>query len=168
MKSHGSSARDAVPSAMQRRARVAHSHRSSPDHVARPAALDLKASPSIVVRPSSVQLRLHVATLRDVSCAALRGTAAIIAPCVRPAHDERRDVARPRRARSATGARRVRRAHGRGAREARQARDACGERTAEVIYRTTLVRTFQVVTICRVDKSEVLVVLISPHDLKRH
>ncbi|KZV31092.1 Aldose-1-epimerase domain containing protein [Dorcoceras hygrometricum] len=33
-----------------------------------------------------------------------------------------------------------------------------------VIYRTTLVRTFQVVTICRVDKSEVLVVLISPHD----
>ncbi|KZV23561.1 hypothetical protein F511_05115 [Dorcoceras hygrometricum] len=32
-----------------------------------------------------------------------------------------------------------------------------------VIYRTTLVRTFQVVTICRVDKSEVLVVLISPH-----
>ncbi|KZV19593.1 hypothetical protein F511_44116 [Dorcoceras hygrometricum] len=31
-----------------------------------------------------------------------------------------------------------------------------------VIYRTTLVRTFQVVTICRVDKSEVLVVLISP------
>ncbi|KZV33248.1 hypothetical protein F511_41987 [Dorcoceras hygrometricum] len=28
-----------------------------------------------------------------------------------------------------------------------------------VIYRTTLVRTFQVVTICRVDKSEVLVVL---------
>ncbi|KZV52339.1 hypothetical protein F511_34697 [Dorcoceras hygrometricum] len=37
-----------------------------------------------------------------------------------------------------------------------------------VIYRTTLVRTFQVVTICRVDKSEVLVVLISPHDSKRH
>ncbi|KZV44219.1 Vesicle-fusing ATPase family protein [Dorcoceras hygrometricum] len=36
-----------------------------------------------------------------------------------------------------------------------------------VIYRTTLVRTFQVVTICRVDKSEVLVVLISPHDSKR-
>ncbi|KZV40294.1 hypothetical protein F511_33510 [Dorcoceras hygrometricum] len=35
-----------------------------------------------------------------------------------------------------------------------------------VIYRTTLVRTFQVVTICRVDKSEVLVVLISPHDSK--
>ncbi|KZV48701.1 hypothetical protein F511_18325, partial [Dorcoceras hygrometricum] len=33
-----------------------------------------------------------------------------------------------------------------------------------VIYRTTLVRTFQVVTICRVDKSEVLIVLISPHD----
>ncbi|KZV18561.1 hypothetical protein F511_13482 [Dorcoceras hygrometricum] len=33
-----------------------------------------------------------------------------------------------------------------------------------VIYRTTLARTFQVVTICRVDKSEVLVVLISPHD----
>ncbi|KZV44393.1 hypothetical protein F511_39571 [Dorcoceras hygrometricum] len=32
-----------------------------------------------------------------------------------------------------------------------------------VIYRTALVRTFQVVTICRVDKSEVLVVLISPH-----
>ncbi|KZV31093.1 hypothetical protein F511_28270 [Dorcoceras hygrometricum] len=32
-----------------------------------------------------------------------------------------------------------------------------------VIYRTTLVRTFQVITICRVDKSEVLVVLISPH-----
>ncbi|KZV55010.1 hypothetical protein F511_30437 [Dorcoceras hygrometricum] len=31
-----------------------------------------------------------------------------------------------------------------------------------VIYPTTLVRTFQVVTICRVDKSEVLVVLISP------
>ncbi|KZV14311.1 hypothetical protein F511_19454 [Dorcoceras hygrometricum] len=29
-----------------------------------------------------------------------------------------------------------------------------------VIYRTTLVRTFQVVTICRVDKSEVLVVLL--------
>ncbi|KZV35844.1 hypothetical protein F511_36609 [Dorcoceras hygrometricum] len=29
-----------------------------------------------------------------------------------------------------------------------------------VIYRTTLLRTFQVVTICRVDKSEVLVVLI--------
>ncbi|KZV45418.1 omega-hydroxypalmitate O-feruloyl transferase [Dorcoceras hygrometricum] len=28
-----------------------------------------------------------------------------------------------------------------------------------VIYRTTLLRTFQVVTICRVDKSEVLVVL---------
>ncbi|KZV20296.1 hypothetical protein F511_43000 [Dorcoceras hygrometricum] len=37
-----------------------------------------------------------------------------------------------------------------------------------VIYRTTLLRTFQVVTICRVDKSEVLVVLISPHDSKRH
>ncbi|KZV47619.1 putative LRR receptor-like serine/threonine-protein kinase [Dorcoceras hygrometricum] len=37
-----------------------------------------------------------------------------------------------------------------------------------VIYRTALVRTFQVVTICRVDKSEVLVVLISPHDSKRH
>ncbi|KZV47975.1 heme peroxidase [Dorcoceras hygrometricum] len=37
-----------------------------------------------------------------------------------------------------------------------------------VIYRTTLVRTFQVVTICRVDKSEVLVVLISPHYSKRH
>ncbi|KZV54665.1 phosphoinositide phosphatase family protein [Dorcoceras hygrometricum] len=36
-----------------------------------------------------------------------------------------------------------------------------------MIYRTTLVRTFQVVTICRVDKSEVLVVLISPHDSKR-
>ncbi|KZV54730.1 hypothetical protein F511_39816 [Dorcoceras hygrometricum] len=36
-----------------------------------------------------------------------------------------------------------------------------------VIYRTTLLRTFQVVTICRVDKSEVLVVLISPHDLKQ-
>ncbi|KZV55438.1 hypothetical protein F511_36078 [Dorcoceras hygrometricum] len=36
-----------------------------------------------------------------------------------------------------------------------------------VIYRTTLVRTFQVVTICRVDKSEVLVVLISPHYSKR-
>ncbi|KZV33571.1 hypothetical protein F511_10557 [Dorcoceras hygrometricum] len=36
----------------------------------------------------------------------------------------------------------------------------------QVIYRTTLVRTFQVVTICRVDKSEVLVVLISPHDSK--
>ncbi|KZV40212.1 hypothetical protein F511_27598 [Dorcoceras hygrometricum] len=35
-----------------------------------------------------------------------------------------------------------------------------------VIYRTTLVRTYQVVTICRVDKSEVLVVLISPHDSK--
>ncbi|KZV38434.1 hypothetical protein F511_40036 [Dorcoceras hygrometricum] len=35
-----------------------------------------------------------------------------------------------------------------------------------VIYRNTLVRTFQVVTICRVDKSEVLVVLISPHDSK--
>ncbi|KZV32759.1 splicing factor 3B subunit 1-like [Dorcoceras hygrometricum] len=35
-----------------------------------------------------------------------------------------------------------------------------------VIYRTTLVQTFQVVTICRVDKSEVLVVLISPHDSK--
>ncbi|KZV30978.1 hypothetical protein F511_21953 [Dorcoceras hygrometricum] len=35
-----------------------------------------------------------------------------------------------------------------------------------VIYRTTLVRTFQVVTICRVDKSEVLVVLMSPHDSK--
>ncbi|KZV53059.1 hypothetical protein F511_31487 [Dorcoceras hygrometricum] len=32
-----------------------------------------------------------------------------------------------------------------------------------VIYRTILVRTFQVVTICRVDKSEILVVLISPH-----
>ncbi|KZV41296.1 putative mitochondrial-processing peptidase subunit beta [Dorcoceras hygrometricum] len=32
-----------------------------------------------------------------------------------------------------------------------------------VIYRNTLVRTFQVVTIYRVDKSEVLVVLISPH-----
>ncbi|KZT76894.1 putative receptor-like protein kinase [Dorcoceras hygrometricum] len=37
-----------------------------------------------------------------------------------------------------------------------------------VIYRTTLVRTFQVVTICRVEKSEVLVVLISPHYSKRH
>ncbi|KZV52356.1 hypothetical protein F511_22559 [Dorcoceras hygrometricum] len=37
-----------------------------------------------------------------------------------------------------------------------------------VIYRTTLVRTFQVVTICRVDKSEVLVVQISPHYSKRH
>ncbi|KZV06921.1 hypothetical protein F511_45593 [Dorcoceras hygrometricum] len=37
-----------------------------------------------------------------------------------------------------------------------------------VIYRTTLLRTFQVVTICRVDKYEVLVVLISPHDSKRH
>ncbi|KZV06790.1 hypothetical protein F511_45727 [Dorcoceras hygrometricum] len=37
-----------------------------------------------------------------------------------------------------------------------------------VIYRTTLVRTFQVVTICRVHKSEVLVVLISPHYSKRH
>ncbi|KZV56654.1 hypothetical protein F511_41215 [Dorcoceras hygrometricum] len=37
-----------------------------------------------------------------------------------------------------------------------------------VIYRTTLVRTFQVVTIYRVDKSEVLVVLISPHYSKRH
>ncbi|KZV16675.1 splicing factor 3B subunit 1-like [Dorcoceras hygrometricum] len=37
-----------------------------------------------------------------------------------------------------------------------------------VIYRTTLVRTFQVVTICRVDKSEVFVVLISPHYSKRH
>ncbi|KZV06653.1 hypothetical protein F511_45864 [Dorcoceras hygrometricum] len=37
-----------------------------------------------------------------------------------------------------------------------------------VIYRTTLLRIFQVVTICRVDKSEVLVVLISPHDSKRH
>ncbi|KZV41480.1 hypothetical protein F511_26858 [Dorcoceras hygrometricum] len=37
-----------------------------------------------------------------------------------------------------------------------------------VFYRTTLLRTFQVVTICRVDKSEVLVVLISPHDSKRH
>ncbi|KZV54676.1 hypothetical protein F511_44416 [Dorcoceras hygrometricum] len=37
-----------------------------------------------------------------------------------------------------------------------------------VIYRTILVRTFQVVTICRVDKSEVLVVLISPHYSKRH
>ncbi|KZV42803.1 hypothetical protein F511_28004 [Dorcoceras hygrometricum] len=37
-----------------------------------------------------------------------------------------------------------------------------------VIYQTTLVRTFQVVTICRVDKSEVLVVLISPHYSKRH
>ncbi|KZV41990.1 hypothetical protein F511_16938 [Dorcoceras hygrometricum] len=36
-----------------------------------------------------------------------------------------------------------------------------------VIYRTTLVRTFQVVTIYRVDKSEVLVVLISPHYSKR-
>ncbi|KZV33518.1 hypothetical protein F511_08598 [Dorcoceras hygrometricum] len=36
-----------------------------------------------------------------------------------------------------------------------------------VIYRTTLVRTFQVVIICRVDKSEVLVVLISPHYSKR-
>ncbi|KZV40638.1 G-type lectin S-receptor-like serine/threonine-protein kinase [Dorcoceras hygrometricum] len=35
-----------------------------------------------------------------------------------------------------------------------------------VIYRTTLLQTFQVVTICRVDKSEVLVVLISPHDSK--
>ncbi|KZV16709.1 importin-9-like [Dorcoceras hygrometricum] len=32
-----------------------------------------------------------------------------------------------------------------------------------VIYRTTLVRTFQVVTICRVDKSEVLVVLKGPY-----
>ncbi|KZV15927.1 serine carboxypeptidase-like 33 [Dorcoceras hygrometricum] len=37
-----------------------------------------------------------------------------------------------------------------------------------VIYRTTLLRTFQVVTNCPVDKSEVLVVLISPHDSKRH
>ncbi|KZV14314.1 hypothetical protein F511_19457 [Dorcoceras hygrometricum] len=37
-----------------------------------------------------------------------------------------------------------------------------------VIYRTTLVRTFQVVTIYRVDKSEVLVVLISPHYSKLH
>ncbi|KZV18118.1 dystroglycan-like [Dorcoceras hygrometricum] len=37
-----------------------------------------------------------------------------------------------------------------------------------VIYRTTLLQTFQVVTICRVDKSEVLVVLISPHDSKRN
>ncbi|KZV17498.1 hypothetical protein F511_40555 [Dorcoceras hygrometricum] len=37
-----------------------------------------------------------------------------------------------------------------------------------VIYRTTLVRTFQGVTICRVDKSEVLVVLISPHYSKCH
>ncbi|KZV32768.1 patatin-like protein 2 [Dorcoceras hygrometricum] len=37
-----------------------------------------------------------------------------------------------------------------------------------VIYRTAVLRTFQVVTICRVDKSEVLVVLISPHDSKRH
>ncbi|KZV52167.1 hypothetical protein F511_07122 [Dorcoceras hygrometricum] len=36
-----------------------------------------------------------------------------------------------------------------------------------VIYRTTLVRTFQVVTIYRVDKFEVLVVLISPHYSKR-
>ncbi|KZV43606.1 hypothetical protein F511_16498 [Dorcoceras hygrometricum] len=36
-----------------------------------------------------------------------------------------------------------------------------------VIYQTTLVRTFQVVTICRVDKSEVLVVLIIPHYSKR-
>ncbi|KZV38310.1 hypothetical protein F511_22667 [Dorcoceras hygrometricum] len=36
-----------------------------------------------------------------------------------------------------------------------------------VIYRTALVQTFQVVTICRVDKCEVLVVLISPHDSKR-
>ncbi|KZV37305.1 monosaccharide-sensing protein 2-like [Dorcoceras hygrometricum] len=35
-----------------------------------------------------------------------------------------------------------------------------------VIYRTTLLRTFQVVTICRVDKYEVLVVPISPHDSK--
>ncbi|KZV30201.1 bet1-like SNARE 1-2-like [Dorcoceras hygrometricum] len=35
-----------------------------------------------------------------------------------------------------------------------------------VIYQTNLLRTFQVVTICRVDKSEVLVVLISPHDSK--
>ncbi|KZT76466.1 hypothetical protein F511_46509 [Dorcoceras hygrometricum] len=121
MKFHGGRARDAAPSAMQRRARISRNHRSSPDHVARPAALDLAASPSIVVRPSSVQLCLHVATLRDVSCAALRGTAAIIAPYVRPAHDERRDVARPRRATSAE-------ARGRGA---RQACDACGERTAE-------------------------------------
>ncbi|KZV14127.1 protein ASPARTIC PROTEASE IN GUARD cell 2-like [Dorcoceras hygrometricum] len=37
-----------------------------------------------------------------------------------------------------------------------------------VIYRTTLVRTFQVVTICRVDKSEILVVQVSPHYSKRH
>ncbi|KZV44601.1 hypothetical protein F511_40700 [Dorcoceras hygrometricum] len=37
-----------------------------------------------------------------------------------------------------------------------------------MIYRTTLVRTFQVITIYRVDKSEVLVVLISPHYSKRH
>ncbi|KZV53102.1 hypothetical protein F511_14200 [Dorcoceras hygrometricum] len=37
-----------------------------------------------------------------------------------------------------------------------------------MIYRTILVRTFQVVTICPVDKSEVLVVLISPHDSKLH
>ncbi|KZV43049.1 hypothetical protein F511_37422 [Dorcoceras hygrometricum] len=37
-----------------------------------------------------------------------------------------------------------------------------------VIYRTTLIRTFQVVTICRVDKSEVLVVSISPHYSKSH
>ncbi|KZV44714.1 hypothetical protein F511_37468 [Dorcoceras hygrometricum] len=37
-----------------------------------------------------------------------------------------------------------------------------------VIYRTTLVRTFQVVTICRVDKSEDFVVLISPHYSKFH
>ncbi|KZV56141.1 hypothetical protein F511_24969 [Dorcoceras hygrometricum] len=37
-----------------------------------------------------------------------------------------------------------------------------------VIYQTTLIRTFQVVTIYRVEKSEVLVVLISPHDSKRH
>ncbi|KZV42830.1 mucin-2-like [Dorcoceras hygrometricum] len=35
-----------------------------------------------------------------------------------------------------------------------------------VTYRTTLLRTFQVVTICRVHKSEVLVVLISHHDSK--
>ncbi|KZV58660.1 testis-expressed sequence 2 protein-like [Dorcoceras hygrometricum] len=37
-----------------------------------------------------------------------------------------------------------------------------------VIYQTTLVRTFQVVTICRVDKSEVLVVLIIPQYSKYH
>ncbi|KZV50205.1 hypothetical protein F511_20341 [Dorcoceras hygrometricum] len=126
MKSHGGSARDAAPSAMQRCARIARSHRSSPDHVARPAALDLAASPSIVVRPSSVQLCLHVATLRDVSCAALRGTAAIIAPYVRPAHDERRDVARPRRATSATCARCVRRAHDRGTQRVRRAHSRGG------------------------------------------